>query len=218
MDRATLARLVDHTLLRPEATAADVAALCEEATELGVAAVCVNPSVLPLATPPGEGIGIAAVVGFPSGAHRPEVKAREAELAVLAGATELDVVADLGRLAAGAWSEVEADLAAVRRVAPDVVLKVILESALLGDDDLTRACRVAVAAGADLVKTSTGFHPAGGATVAAVRTMRAAVGDEAGVKASGGIRDTATAVAMLEAGATRLGCSATRAVLAGLPG
>ena len=217
MDRPTLARMIDHTLLRPEATADDVGALCAEATELGVAAVCISPSLLPLTAPLGPGIAVAAVVGFPSGAHPPAVKAREAELAVEAGATELDVVVNLGLVRAGDWTAVERDLAGVRRAAPEVVLKVIVESAVLTADELVQACRVAVSAGADFVKTSTGFHPAGGATAEAVRMMRAAVGDQVGVKASGGIRDAATALAMVEAGATRLGCSASRAILDGVP-
>lgn len=219
MDRATLAALIDHTLLRPEATAEEVAALCAEATELGVAAVCVSPSRLPL--PPGalgEGIRVAAVVGFPSGAHTPSVVAAEAEGAVAAGADEIDMVLDLGLAKAGDWASVTAGIAAVRVAAPaPTTLKVILESAVLTDDELVAACRAAEGAGADYVKTSTGFHPAGGATVDAVRRMADVVGGRLGVKASGGIRDAATAIAMVEAGATRLGCSATRAILDGLP-
>lgn len=214
-DRARLAALVDHTLLRPEATDAEVAALCAEAVELGVAAVCVSPSRLPV--PDVGAIAVAAVIGFPSGAHRSGVKVLEAATAVQAGATELDVVMDLGAAKAGRWSDVRADLEVVRGAAPaPVLLKVILETALLDDAELEAACRAAVDAGADLVKTSTGFHPAGGATVAAVRRMRELVGPDVGVKASGGIRDAATALAMVDAGATRLGCSATRAILDGL--
>jgi deoxyribose-phosphate aldolase len=214
-DRAALAALVDHTLLRPEATADDVAALCAEAIELAVAAVCVSPSRLPV--PDVGSIGVAAVIGFPSGAHRPGVKVLEAATAVQAGATELDVVIDLGAAKAGRWDDVRAELVVVRGAAPSpVLLKVIVESAALSDAELDAACRAAVDAGADFVKTSTGFHPAGGATVEAVRRMRAIVGPDIGVKASGGIRDAATALAMVEAGANRLGCSATRAILDGL--
>ena len=217
MDRASLAALVDHTLLRPEATDHDVARLCEEAVELGVAAVCVSPSRLPL--PDLGAVAVAAVVAFPSGAHATATKAAEAAGAVEQGATELDVVVDLGLVKAHRWSEVEADLAGVRAAVPAPrLLKVIVESAVLTDDELVATCRAAVAAGADLVKTSTGFHPAGGATLDAVRRMREVVGPDVGVKASGGIRDAATALAMVEAGATRLGCSATRAILEGLPG
>ena len=214
MDRSTLAGLIDHTLLRPEATTSEVVALCEEATDLGVAAICVSPSMLPITEGLGVGIDIAAVIGFPSGAHQPAVKAHEAEVAVDAGATELDMVVNLGLVVAGQWAAVGDDIAAVRASTPDeVLLKVILETAALKDDAIVEACRVAEGAGADLVKTSTGFHPAGGATVHAVALMADAVGGRLGVKASGGIRDAATALAMVEAGATRLGCSATRQIL-----
>jgi deoxyribose-phosphate aldolase len=218
MDRATLAAMIDHTLLRPEATDEDVAHLCAEATELGVAAVCVSPSRLPLASPPGGDVAVAAVVGFPSGAHPSAAKAAEAEAAAAAGADELDVAVDLGLVRAGGWTAVVAELAAVRAAAPAVLLKVIVESAALEGEELEACCRAAEDAGADYVKTSTGFHPAGGASVEAVARMAAAVDGRLGVKASGGIRDAATALAMVDAGATRLGCSATRAVLDGLDG
>jgi len=216
MERAALAARIDHTLLAPEATADDVVALCEEATDLGVAAVCVSPSHLPIREGLGAGIGIATVIGFPSGAHQPAVKAHEAEVAVDAGATELDMVLNLGLAKAGQWRAVGHDIAAVRDAARDVVLKVIVESACLTDAELVEACRVAEGSDADYVKTSTGFHPSGGASLDAVRTMHATVGHRLGIKASGGIRDAATALAMLDAGATRLGCSATRAILDGL--
>lgn len=215
MDRATLAARIDHTLLRPEATGDEVAALCAEAVELGVAAVCVSSSRLPLpALPPA--IAVAAVVGFPSGAHPTAVKAAEAQAAVAAGAAELDMVVDLGLVKAGRWGEVRSDVGGVRQAAPGAVLKVIVESAVLSHDELDAVCRAAVDAGADFVKTSTGFHPAGGATIEAVARMAAVVGPSVGVKASGGIRDTSTALAMIDAGATRLGCSATRAILDGM--
>lgn len=217
MDRATLAGMIDHTLLRPEATADEVADLCEEATDLGVAAICVSPSQLPITAALGEGIEIATVIGFPSGAHQPAVKAHEAEVAVDAGATELDMVLNLGLVRVGAWAAVRDDIGAVRASAPHpVVLKVIVETAALTDDEIAEACRSAEAAGADYVKTSTGFHPAGGASVEAVRLLADSVGGRLGVKASGGIRDVATALAMVEAGATRLGCSASRTILEGL--
>jgi deoxyribose-phosphate aldolase len=218
MDRPTLAGLIDHTLLRPEATDADVEALCTEATDLQVAAVCVSPVRLPLTAALGRGIAVASVVGFPSGAHRSVVKAQEAESALVDGATEIDMVVDLGAVAAGRWAEVEADVAAVRAAASSpAVLKVILETAALTPEQVVQACRVAEAAGADLVKTSTGFHPSGGASVPAVALMAETVGGRLGIKASGGIRDADTALAMLAAGATRLGCSATRQILDGLP-
>jgi deoxyribose-phosphate aldolase len=222
MERSELAAMIDHTLLRPEATDGDIAALCAEATELRVAAVCVSPSRLPL---PGDiglgpGIAVAAVCGFPSGAHRPSLKAAEGAAAVEAGASEIDVVIDLGLAAAGDWSAVEAELTLVRDAVPSpIVLKVIIESALLDTLDpggVESACAAAIAAGADFVKTSTGFHPAGGASFDAVARMAAAVGPGLGVKASGGIRTAADALAMVDAGATRIGCSATRAILDGL--
>ena len=218
-DRASVAAMIDHTLLAPEATRSDVESLCAEAMRLGVAAACVSPRWVDAAVTvlQGSPIRVAAVIGFPSGAHRPEIKAHEARLAVADGAAELDMVVPLGAVLDGDWAVVGADIHAVRDAAPaPVVLKVIVESAVLGGDALDHVCRVAVDAGADFVKTSTGFHPAGGATVEAVARMRAAVGPDVGVKASGGIRDAATALAMIEAGATRIGASASAAILAGL--
>lgn len=218
LTRAQLAAVVDHTLLKPEATEAQVIALVGEAAELGVAAVCVSPSMVPaaVAADPG-GIAVAATAGFPSGKHLPEVKAREAALAVAAGAAEIDMVIDVGAALAGDFAAVRSEIAAVREAVPRAVLKVIVESAVLlglaGDAVLVAACRAAEDAGADFVKTSTGFHPAGGASVRAVQVMAGAVGGRLGVKASGGIRTAADAVAMLDAGATRLGLSGTRAVL-----
>ena len=217
MDRPTLAAMLDHTLLAPEATAEDIIALCQEATDLGVAAVCVSPSQLPITEGLGVGIDICTVVGFPSGAHQPTVKAHEAEVAIDAGATEIDMVMNLGLAVAGHWDAAREDIAAVRAAVPDsVLLKVIIESAVLSEDEIVAACEAAGAAGADYVKTSTGFHPRGGASVEAVRLMVDTVGGRLGVKASGGIRDAAAALAMVEAGATRLGCSASRAILDGL--
>jgi deoxyribose-phosphate aldolase len=217
--RAQLAALVDHTLLKPEATEADVVALVDEAAALGVYAVCVSPSMVPIAMAAG-GVRVAAVAGFPSGKHVPAVKAQEAAQAVASGASEVDMVIDVGAALAGELDAVRSDIAAVRAAVPDVVLKVIVESAvLLGDSDvhtLAEVCRAAEDAGADFVKTSTGFHPAGGASVRAVALMAGTVGGRLGVKASGGIRTAADALAMLDAGATRLGLSGTRAVLDGL--
>ena len=207
------AALIDHTILRPEATRNEVLAVADEAAELGCATVCVAPVHLPLGD---RGVRVCTVIGFPSGAHSTAAKAAEAELAAGAGASELDVVVHLGSVRAGAWDAVTADLAAVRAVVPSpLVLKGILESGLLTEDELVRACRCAEEAGCDFVKTSTGFSPAGGATVEAVRAMHATVGQRLGVKASGGIRSIEQALAMVEAGATRIGASATRAILAG---
>jgi deoxyribose-phosphate aldolase len=217
--REQLAALVDHTLLKPEATAADVAALVAEATELGVYAVCVSPSMVPVAVAAG-GVRVAAVAGFPSGKHLPVIKAHEAAAAVASGAVEVDMVIDVGAALAGDLDAVRADISAVRAAVAGAVLKVIVESAvLLGQADertLAGVCRAAEDAGADFVKTSTGFHPAGGATLRAVELMAETVGGRLGVKASGGIRTAADAVAMCNAGATRLGLSGTRAVLDGL--
>ena len=217
--RAQLAALVDHTLLKPEATDADVAALVAEAVELGVYAVCVSPSMVPAAVE-SAGVRVAAVAGFPSGKHVSAVKAHEAAHAVASGASEIDMVIDVGAALAGAVDEVRSDIEAVRVAVPEAVLKVIVESAALlslaDGRTLAAVCRAAEDAGADFVKTSTGFHPAGGASVRAVALMAETVGGRLGVKASGGIRTADDAVAMLDAGATRLGLSGTRAVLDGL--
>ncbi len=219
LNREQLAALVDHTLLKPEATDADVVALLAEAADLGVYAVCVSPSMVELAVAAGS-VRVATVAGFPSGKHVSAVKAQEAAHAVESGASEVDMVIDVGAALAGDLDAVRSDIAAVRAAVPEAVLKVIVESAvLLGDSDgrtLTEVCRVAEAAGADFVKTSTGFHPAGGASVRAVALMAETVGGRLGVKASGGIRTAADALAMVDAGATRLGLSGTRAVLDGL--
>jgi deoxyribose-phosphate aldolase len=215
--RGQVAALVDHTLLKPEASAADVAAVAAEGAALGVCAVCVSPSMVPHATT--AGVRVAAVAGFPSGKHLPEVKAREAALAVACGASEIDMVIDIGAAVAGDVDAVRSEIAAVRAAVPTAVLKVIVESAALltlADEQLLAdVCRAAEDADADFVKTSTGFHPAGGASIAAVALMADTVGGRLGVKASGGIRTAADALAMLDAGATRLGLSGTRAVLDG---
>lgn len=213
--REALARMIDHTLLKTDATPAQVSALIAEARELGAFSVCVSPSMLPLTDALGE-LKVATVCGFPSGNHTPTAKAAEAAESSHLGADEIDMVINLGLLKAGTPGRVTEEIAAVRQATPGL-LKVIIESAALTDDEIVAACRAAEDAGADFVKTSTGFHPAGGATVHAVELMAATVGGRLGVKASGGIRDWATAQAMVAAGATRLGLSASRAVLAGAP-
>ncbi len=206
--------MVDHTLLKPEATSDDVTALIAEGLELGVLAVCVSPSMLPIRA---DGLVVAAVAGFPSGKHHSLVKGAEARLAVDQGAQEIDMVIDVGAAVAGDYNAVLSDILTVREaIGPTAVLKVIIESAALSDDAIVETCRVAEKAGANFVKTSTGFHPAGGASVEAVRLMAETVGGRLGVKASGGIRTTDAALAMIDAGATRLGLSGTRAVLAGV--
>lgn len=211
---AELARYVDHTLLAPTATSADVVELAAEAQLLGTYSICISPAMLPVGTDLGK-VKLATVCGFPSGKHTASTKAMEAAESVARGADEVDMVIDLGLLKAARPEATRAEIAAVRGAIPGAVLKVIIESAALTEDEIVLACQAAEAAGADFVKTSTGFHPAGGASTAAVRLMAETVGGRLGVKASGGIRDWATAMAMIEAGATRLGLSGTAAVLAG---
>ncbi|MEQ6903485.1 deoxyribose-phosphate aldolase [Nocardioides sp. YIM 152588] len=209
--------MIDHTLLKPEATHADVEALVADAVELGTYSVCVSPSMLPVSVPEGSDLKVAVVCGFPSGKHTSAVKAAEAAESVSRGAAEIDMVIDIGAAKEGRFHAVEADIAAVRAAAPaPTVLKVIIESAALSDDEIVGVCRAAEAAGADFVKTSTGFHPSGGASEHAVRLMAATVPSLA-VKASGGVRTMEQAQAMIRAGATRLGVSGSRALLSGGP-
>ena len=216
LDRATLALVIDHTLLAPEATSTDIVALCAEADELSVGAVCVSPNWVSIAHKLTT-IPVASVVGFPSGSHLPGIKAMEAAQAVSDGASEIDMVANLGWIASGEWSKLENEVAEVRQaVGVNVVLKIILETGLWSSEQIIAACKHSVSGGADYVKTSTGFHKAGGASLDAVRTMRKTVGTDIGVKASGGIRTTADALAMIEAGASRIGASASRVILSGL--
>lgn len=211
-----IARYVDHTLLKPEATTADVAATIAEAAALGAYSVCLSPSVLPVDLP--DGLKLAVVVGFPSGKHHSQIKAAEAALAASEGADEIDMVIDVGAAIEGRYDAVESDIRAVREAAPSpVVLKVIIESAALSDEAIVAVSQAAERAGADFVKTSTGFHPSGGASVHAVELMKQTVGDRLEVKASGGIRTREDAEAMIAAGATRLGLSSTRAVVEGSP-
>jgi deoxyribose-phosphate aldolase len=209
--------MIDHTLLKPEAVPAQIERLCGEALEHGFATVCVNGAWVTLAARlvAGSGVGIAAVAGFPLGAGSSEAKACEAADEVAAGATEVDMVINVGALKAGDDGLVAGDVAAVVGAAgPEVAVKVILEAALLTDDEKVRACELAVASGAAFVKTSTGFGP-GGATVGDVALMRRAVGQAIGVKAAGGIRSREQAEAMVAAGASRLGTSASVHILSG---
>ena len=215
MKKTDVARIIDHTILKPEATHQDVARIVEEGARFGTYSVCVSPSMLPLDVP--EGLKVACVVGFPSGAVKANVKAFEAKQAIADGADEIDMVINIALAKEAKFDQVEEEIRAVRAEIPaGTILKVIIESASLTDEEIVAVCRAAVAAGADFVKTSTGFHPAGGASVHAVELMRQTVGENVGVKASGGIRDAQTAIAMIEAGANRLGVSATAAILAGL--
>jgi deoxyribose-phosphate aldolase len=205
-----LARTIDHTLLKPDATRAQIEALCREAIEHGFATVCVNPAwVRPCASLlVGSETRVCTVVGFPLGATLPEVKAFEAARTVAEGACEVDMVINVGALKSGDHRLVERDVRAVVETsrAGGALVKVIIEAALLTDDEKVKACVISKVAGADFVKTSTGFGP-GGATAADVALMRRVVGPEMGVKAAGGVRDLKSAQAMLEAGADRIGAS-----------
>lgn len=208
---ALLAGVIDHTLLKPEATPAQVETLCQEACRHRFVAVCVNPRYVPLCVRALEGSGVlvCAVVGFPLGATTSAAKAEEARQAVASGAGEVDMVLAIGDLKAGDERTVQRDIVQVVRTchAGGARCKVIIETALLTDAEKVRACRIAAAAGADFVKTSTGFAK-GGATVYDVLLMRYTVGEEVGVKAAGGIRTLADALKMLVAGANRIGASA----------
>jgi len=211
---SAIAPIVDHTLLKPDTTAEDVTALIAEAIELGVYSVCISPSLLPVSIPADSGLKLAVVCGFPSGKHTTASKTAEAAESIALGADEVDMVIDLGAAKAGRFDLIEQDVRSVRDVIPAPgILKVIIESAALTDEEIVGATRASVAAGADFVKTSTGFHPAGGASVHAVALMAATVDGKLGVKASGGIRTLEDARAMIAAGATRLGLSGTRAIL-----
>lgn len=212
--RADVAKMIDHTLLKPEATSDQVKALIAEAAKLGTYSICISPSQLPVEVP--EGLHIATVVGFPSGAVKAEVKAAEAARAVADGAEEVDMVINIAFAKEHRFDALEAEIKTVRDAIPGKILKVIIESAALTDEEIIAACKASESAGADFVKTSTGFHPAGGASAHAVKLMRETVGDRLGVKASGGIRDAAAAEEMIAAGASRLGLSSSAAVLDGL--
>lgn len=211
----TLAPLLDHTLLKAGATSAEIIALCAEARTHGFASVCVNPAWVPLAASrlAGSPVRVCTVVGFPLGATSLAAKAFEAEQALRDGATEVDMVLDLGAAREGDWARVQSDFRGVRAAVPQpAVLKVILETCLLDDAQKRRACALAAEEGLDFVKTSTGFST-GGATAADVALMRGVVGESVGVKASGGIRTFDQALAMVQAGATRLGVSASLAII-----
>ena len=214
MDSKQIAKTIDHTLLKPDATKAQILKLCDEARTYGFASVCVNPSRIALAAEALKGTDVTpcCVVGFPLGAIPSESKAAETAVAVKNGAREIDMVIDIGRAKDGDWGYVESDIAAVKAACGPAKLKVIIETCLLTDDEKVKACQAAVRANADFVKTSTGFSKAG-ATVADVRLMRQTVGPDMGVKAAGGIHNRAEALAMLEAGATRIGASSGIAIV-----
>lgn len=208
-ENARIADFIDHTLLKAEATAAEVDKLCAEALEHRFAAVCVNPVwVKRCATKlKGSQVAVCTVIGFPLGASASDAKAQETRIAIQHGATEIDMVAAVGHMKSGDWHHVADDIAAVVRAAEGTLVKVIIESAVLTPVEIVKACALAKEAGARYVKTSTGFHAAGGATAEAIALMRLVVGDSMGVKASGGVRDCAAALKMIGAGATRIGTS-----------
>lgn len=213
-----LAGLIDHTVLKPDASRAEVARHCEEAVTHGFASVCVNGVHVAFVAERlrGTPVKTCAVLGFPLGASGAGAKAAEAAWLIGQGAEELDMVLDIGALREGDLDRVRADMAAVRQASSGRVLKVILETCLLDDDQIVAACRIAADVGADFVKTSTGFST-GGASVETVALMRRTVGPAIGVKASGGIRTRETARAMVEAGASRIGASASLAIVGARP-
>lgn len=204
-----VADFVDHTLLKAEATRAEIEKLCAEAKQHRFAAVCVNPTWVELCAQllRGTDVAVATVIGFPLGATTSRAKAAEAREAVAAGARECDMVAAVGRLKSGDWHYVEDDIRAVVEASRPGIVKVIIESSLLTAQEIVQVSALAKEAGARFVKTSTGFHSSGGATTEAVRLMRLTVGDALGVKASGGVRDCQTALAMIAVGANRIGTS-----------
>ncbi len=211
---ADLAKFIDYQFMRAELTRSELERLVEEAARTGVYGVIVPPNMLPITAP--EGIVVASAVGFPSGNHRTEIKVAEARQAVADGAREIDLVIDVGLAKERRFDEVREEVEAVRAAVPrPVVLKVVVESAALSDHELVESCRTIADAGADFITTSTGMHPAGGATVYAVRAIADTVGGRVGVKASGGIRSVAQALELIEAGATRIGVSSVEAVLDG---
>lgn len=213
---ASLAKFIDHTILKPEATPMQIETLCADAREYGFASVCVNPIFVPMCVEllADSGVDVCTVVGFPLGADPGALKAAEAKDAIHHGAVEIDMVQAIGMLKGGAYEIVHHDVHAVAQACHEegAILKVILETCLLTDREKIIACLLCKAAGADFVKTSTGFNAAG-ATVEDIHLMRAVVGPEMGVKAAGGVRTLADARAMLDAGATRLGASAGVAIM-----
>ena len=205
-----IAQMIDHSLLKPEVTEEEIKRLCGEGKKYGFASVCVNPIWVSFCVDllKGASVKICTVSGFPLGANKPEVKAKEAEIAIKEGADEVDMVANIGALRAGDFKLVEEDIKAVRNaIGNDKILKVIIETAVLTDLEKIKATEIIIDCGADFVKTSTGFGYSG-ATVEDVKLLKRVVGDKIRIKASGGIRDYATALELIKAGATRIGTSA----------
>ncbi|KIL46045.1 deoxyribose-phosphate aldolase [Jeotgalibacillus campisalis] len=213
-----IAKMIDHTLLKPEATKEQITVLCEEASEYGFMSVCVNPAWVRLSNEilHKTDVKVCTVIGFPLGASATETKAFETKQAIEDGAAEVDMVINIGALKSGQYELVQQDIQAVVAAAKGKALtKVIIETSLLTDEEKVRACELAVKAGADFVKTSTGFST-GGATIEDIQLMRKTVGPDIGVKASGGVRSTEDAANMIEAGATRIGASSGVKILQGL--
>lgn len=219
MKKEQMARYIDHTVLKPDADKETVTQLCKEARENNFAAVCVNPVHVSLCAGLLEksGVDVCTVIGFPLGANLSEIKAKEAALAVADGAKEVDMVINIGALKDGDFDFVEKDIRGVvnaaRKAGDETIVKVIIETSLLNDNEKQKACELSQKAGAHFVKTSTGFS-GGGANVADVALMRKTVGPEMGVKASGGIKNYQQAIELIEAGATRIGASAGIAIIA----
>lgn len=204
-----IAQMIDHSLLKPDATKEEIRNLCEEGKKYGFASVCVNPAWVSFCSDllKGSSVRICSVSGFPLGANKPEVKAKEAETAIKEGADEIDMVANIGALKSGDFKLVEEDIKAVRSaIGKEKILKVIIETAVLTNEEKIKATQIIMACGADFVKTSTGFgYP--GATVEDLKLLKKVVGDKIRIKASGGIRDYETALKLIEAGASRIGTS-----------
>lgn len=216
--KASIAKTIDHTLLKPTATAEQIRELCSEARANHFASVCVNPRWVPLVAKElnNSDVLVCTVIGFPLGANPTDIKVEETKWAVKNGAQEVDMVIDLGSMKGGDYKAVEEDIRAVVKAAGKATVKVIIETCFLSNDEKRIACEAAMKAGAHFVKTSTGFGT-GGATVEDVKLMRKTVGDAMKVKASGGVRSYHDAIAMLEAGADRIGTSSGVAIVAELP-
>jgi len=220
ISRSQLAKMIDSTLLKPTATKDDIAKLCREAKKYGFGCVCINPLYVSLATQllKGTDVKVCSVIGFPFGSTLPEVKAFEARMAAENGAREVDMVINIGALKSGDHRAAKQDIKMVvdlKRLYSDLIVKVIIETGYLTTEEKVAACRLAKEAGADFVKTSTGL--VGGATIEDVQLMRRTVGSDMGVKAAGGIRTLKDALAMIEAGANRIGTSAAAAIIEELP-
>lgn len=215
MDKKEMAKYLDDTLLKADATPEQIVKICEEAKTYGCASVCVNSSYVPLVAKElsGSEVKTCCVIGFPLGACTSESKAAETADSIEKGANEVDMVIQIGRAKAGEWDYVKSEIeAVVKAAAGKAIVKVIIETCLLTDEEKIKACQIAKEAGADFVKTSTGFST-GGATVEDIRLMRETVGKDMGVKASGGVRDFEKAQAMIDAGATRIGTSSAAGIL-----